>query len=242
MKYFVLSLLISSTFPFYAPQAVSQPNVHPAFTAPTAQQTRAAFEDYETKGAQCAKDRVRGRRCPAVMFSPEQPLNIPVQTVRGVELLTFRVSISTPQAQIRWMGYRFGLLGTRRTPDDREDSLRRLITRMQEAPKTITFTVKLIARQAWETTLPTFSFALVNRNQQRLWSSSQPDFECSGQDLICQVGLKESGQPVSFPLFVQLPTTPPSAVPFITDAMQTLKLLVTIDGHEEPIEFDLRTL
>jgi hypothetical protein len=113
---------------------------------------------------------------------------------------------------------------------------------MQGAPKTIVFTIKLIARQDWKTSLPQLSFALVNSNQQNMWSPSQPDFECGERDLICQVRLKESGQPVAFPLFVPAPTPPPPVLPFITDAMQSLKLLVTIDDHEEPIEFDFRTL
>jgi len=141
---------------------------------------------------------------------------------------------------VRRLGYQFGLLGTQ--PTDREDSLRRLITRMQEAPKTIVFTVRLIARQDWSTSLPLFRFALVNSNQDKVWSSSQVDFECGEKDVNCQIGLKETGQPVAFPLFVPPRTPSPPMLPFITDTMQTLKLLVRIGNHEEPVEFDLRTL
>jgi hypothetical protein len=135
MKYFVLSLFIFSTCAFSAPPALSQSNVHPAFSSLTPEQVRAEFEGYEAKGAQCAKDRARGRRCTAIAFSPEQPLNITVQSVRGVELLTFRISISTPRAQIRLIGYQFGVLGTQRTPADREDSLRRLLRGCRELRK-----------------------------------------------------------------------------------------------------------
>ena len=140
----------------------SQVPVHRAFTALSSEQVRSEFENYETKRKKCAPYERQGKKCAAISFSPEKPLNIPVQGIRGTELLTFRVSISTPRAQVREIGYEFGKVARQRTPADRADILDRLVTRMQEKPTAIVFVFKLIARPESSTSLPEFRFAIVN--------------------------------------------------------------------------------
>src|SRR5829696_1539486 len=216
----------------------SQVAVHRAFTGLSPKQTRSEFEDYEKKGKQCSEDERQGRKCAAITFSAEKPLNIPVQGMRGgAELLTFRVSISTPRSEAREIGYEFGKLARQRTPADRADILDRLVVRMQENPTTIVFFFRLIAQPESDTSLPGFSFAIVNEVGSKLWSTSQPDFVCPEVDLICRAVLQLSGQPVAFPLFTQ-----PDSVPFVNDTMRTLTLVVIVDDHEERIQFDLTNL
>jgi hypothetical protein len=235
MRYAFVSLI--TILIFQISPVAAQPRVHPAFAALTEPQVTSEFADYEAKGKKCAEDRARNKACAAVKFSPEQPLNIPMQGSLGGELLTFSVSIAPPKSQVRKFGYEFGLVARQRTPADRADVLRRLVARMQGDPSGITFTFKLIARRDWSESLPPFTFAIVNESGSKVWSSSQPDFECGERDIICQVGLKESGVTIAFPFFL-----PPNRMPFITDAMRVLKLIVTLDGQDEPIDFDLNSV
>jgi hypothetical protein len=215
----------------------SQTRVHPAFIALTASQVRSEFDSYEEKGKRCAQDQARGRRCAPVSFSPEQPFNIPVQTDRGQQFLTFRASIDTPRSEVRLLAYQFGKVWRSRTAADRNDVLNRLIARMQNSPQAVAVTLKLISRRDWSTPVPELSFALVNEAGGKLWSSSRPDFECGEVDLICQVALSQSGASVTFPLF-----TSPNNVPFVNETMSRLTLIVTVDGQDEPVVFDLTGL
>lgn len=215
----------------------SQARVHRAFTGLSAEQVRSEFADYEARGRKCAQDERQGRKCAATGFPPEKPLNIPVQGMRGVEFLTFRVSISTPRSQVREMGYQFGKITRQPTPADRADILDRLVIRMQEQPTTIGFVFRLISQPDPDTPLPEFGFAIVNEGRGKLWSTSQPDFSCPETDLICRAVLQLSGRPVAFPLFTQ-----PDSVPFVTDTMRTLTLVVIVDDDEQPVHFDLTNL
>lgn len=215
----------------------SQVAVHRAFMGLSSKQVRSEFEDYETKGKQCAQDQRQGKKCAAISFSAEKPLNIPVQGRLGPEWLTFRVSISTPLSQVREMGYEFGRITRQPTPADRADVLDRLVIRMQEKPTTIVLVFRLIRRPEPDTQLPGFTFAIMNELGGKLWSTSQPDFDCQENDLICQVVLQRSGLPVAFPLFTQ-----PGSVPFVNDSMKTLTLVVVADDNEERIPLDLTGL
>lgn len=215
----------------------SQVKVHRAFLGLSADKVRSEFADYEAKGKRCDQDERQGKKCAAISFSPEMPLNIPVQGIRGVELLTFRVSISTPRSQVREMGYQFGKVARQRTPADRADILDRLVVRMQENPTAIVLIFKLVAQPQSDTSLPSFGFAIENEKGGKLWSISQPDFGCSDKDLICQAALQESGQPVSFPLFTQ-----PGSVPFLDDTMKTLTLVVNVGDDQERVQLDLTSL
>jgi hypothetical protein len=215
----------------------SQAAVHRAFKGLSAQQIRSEFEAYETKGKQCAQDQRQGKKCAAISFSAEKPLNIPVQGRQGAEWLTFRVSISTPLSEVREMGYEFGKIARQRTPADRADIFDRLVIKMQEKPTTIVFVFRLIERPEPDTQLSGFTFAIMNAEDGKLWSTSQPDFGCHEFDLTCRVVVQKSGLPVAFPLFTQ-----PGSVPFIDDTMRTLTLVVVVDDHEEKIHFDLTGL
>ena len=230
--FFVAIIVVAGCLP--SASVFSQVAVHGAFTGLSPEQVRSEFEDYEKKGKKCDQDKRQGKKCAAISFSSEKPLNIPVQGIRGAELLTFRVSISTPRSQVREIGYEFGKVARQRTPRDRADILDRLAIRMQKQPTTIVFVFKLIARADWSTSLPGFSFAIVNEGTGKLWSTSQPDFGCPEKDLICQVALQETGQQAAFPLFTQ-----PGSVPFVTDTMRTLTLVVVVGDIEERIDFDL---
>lgn len=237
MKLYFLAALMVAGLTFLATPVFSQDRVHPAFTGLSEQQVQKEFADYEAKGKKCAQEEARGRKCVPVSFSVEQPFNVPVQGTRGVELLTFRVGISVPRSQVRRLGYQFGILGRERTPADREDLLKRLITRMKDEPQEILVVVKLVSRSDWSTSLPNLSFALVNENTAKIWSPSQPNFDCPERDIICQVAMEESGTSVTFPLFLS-----PDKIPFVTDKMKTLKLVVTLDSQEEQMEFDLNRM
>lgn len=215
----------------------SQPRVHPAFTGLSESEVRSEFGEYEAKGKKCAEDEAKGRKCEPVSFSAEQPLNIPLAGVRGVDVLTFRAVVLTPRSLVRSLGYKFGTVARQRTPADREDFLSRLVVRSKDAAKEIVIVVKLVSRSDWSTSLPALSFALVNEGGAKIWSRSQPDFECSERDIICQVGLAESGNSVTFPLFLS-----PNTIPFVNDTMSKLGFLVTVGDREEHLEFDLNSL
>ena len=238
MKYlfFVAIIAVAGCLPWAT--VFSQARVHPALTGfSTAGEVRSEFETYEAEGKKCAQDERQGKKCAAISFSPEMPLNIPVQGRQGAEWLTFRVSISTPRSQVREMGYGFGKVARQRTPADRADILDRLVIRMQENPTTIVFVLRVIAQPDLDTSPPEFGFAIVNELNGKLWSTSRPDFSCAENDLICQVALKQSGQPVAFPLFTQ-----PGNVPFVDDKMGMLRLVVIVDDHEYRIPFVLNDL
>jgi hypothetical protein len=237
MTHFSLSVAILIACICSSSTVIAQVKTHPAFSALSANEVRSEFESYEEKGIKCAQDQAQGRKCAAVAFSPEQPLNIPLQTSRGVEFLTFRVSISTPRSEMRSQGYQFGKAARNHTPADRKDLLDRLILRMQNAPRTVVIVLKLVARRDWSTSLPELSFALVNEAQGKIWSSSRPSLECAELDLPCQVGLSETGESVVFPLFTQ-----PNNTPFLDDTMKRVTMMVTVGAQEEPVVFDLNGL
>jgi hypothetical protein len=237
MKYFSLAIAIFLACICCSSTVVAQATVHRAFRALSAADVRSEFEKYEELGKKCAQDEAKGKKCAPVTFSPEQPLNIPLQTTRGVEFLTFRASILVPRAEVRSLGYGFGKVARSRTPADRKDLLDRLILRMQNAPKTIVIGLKLVARRDWSTSLPELSFALMNESQDKIWSSSKPNLECDERDLICQVALSDTGETVVFPLF-----TAPNNVPFLNDTKNRVTMIVTVGGEEEPVVFDLNAL
>lgn len=237
MNRLVIATILTLTGCLSSVTVYSQARVHPSFGALTEAQVREEFEEYEEKGKRCAQNEARGRSCAPISFSQEQPLNIPVQGMRGVEWVTFRVSISAPRSRVRELGYEFGKVARQRTPADRQDVLRRLTTRMSQTPKTIDFVFKLISPPDAGASLPELGFALVNENRRKLWSASQPDFGCPDRDPICQVALQESGQTVSFPFFV-----PPDDLPFVDDLMRSLRLMVIVNDEEEPIDFELSSL
>jgi hypothetical protein len=233
-KFFLLIAPVIALLPI---SAFSQPKLHPFFNGLSEQQVRSEFADYEAQGKKCADDEAKGRKCTPVSFSTEQPLNIPLEGQRGVDVLTFRASILTPRSLVRSLGYKFGTVARQRTPADREDFLSRLVVRSKDAAKEIVIVIKLASRSDWSTSLPELSFALVNEAGAKIWSRSQPDFECSERDIICQVGLAESGNAVSFPLFLS-----PGNIPFMNDTMSKLGFFVTVGDREEHLEFDLNGL
>ena len=237
MKYFRLAIAIFFACICSSSTVLAQATVHRAFRALSAEDVRNEFERYEEKGKKCAQVEAAGQKCAPVTFAPEQPLNIPLQTTRGVEFLTFRASISVPRSEVRSLGYRFGKVARSRTPADRKDLLDRLILRMRNAPNTIVIVLKLVARRDWSTPLPQLSYGLVNESQGKIWSSSKPNLECPEPDLLCQVGLSDTGESVVFPLF-----TSPNNQPFLNDTMNRVTMIVTVDGQEEPIVFDLNGL
>lgn len=254
MKYLCFATLVV-TIAALAPSAFAEDRVHPLFRGFTEQQALSEFNDYEAKGKKCAQDRAQGRTCAPVRFSVEQPLNIPLQGTRGVEVLTFRVGLTTVRSLVRKAGYEFGLVARSRTPADRADFLRRLIARSPEEPRAIVIAVKLASRSDWSNPLPELGFALVNEANSKVWSSSRPDFECSARDIICQVGMAETGNTITFPLFlsrppvpvptpppVPAPTPPPTRVPFVNDTMRTLKLIFSLGDRDEEIQFDLNSM
>ncbi len=237
MKNFSVSIAIFFACICSASTVFAQATVHRAFRALSEKEVRSEFGKFEELGKKCAQVEAKGQKCAPVTFSPEQPLNIPLHTTRGDEFLTFRASILAPRSQVRSLGYGFGKVARSRTPADRKDILDRLISRMQDAPNTIAVVLKLVARSDWSTSLPPLSFGLLNENQGKVWSSSKPNLECAPMDLLCQAGLSDTGESVTFPLF-----TSPNNVPFLNDTMNRVTMIVTVDGKEEPIVFDLNGL
>ena len=233
----LLTLTLFSALTLVAGQVVTAQSVHPLFTSLSEADVRKEFGDYEEKGKRCAQEQTRGRRCAAVSFSAEQPLNLPVQTARGVDLLTWRVGLSAPRSVVRSFGYKFGLVARQRTPADREDFLKRLVTRFSGSPREILISVKLVARSDWGSELPELSFELINPNGAKVWSGAHPNFECSERDIICHVARGETGTSVGFPLFLS-----PGNVPFVTDTMNRLTLVFTLGSHNEQIEFNLSSV
>jgi hypothetical protein len=220
-----------------APSAFAEDRVHPLFRGVTEQQALSEFNDYEAKGKKCAQDRARNRTCAPISFWVEQPFDVPLSGPRGVELVGFRVGITTARALVRSAAYQFGLVARSRTPADRAEFLRRVIARSQDEPQEIAIVVKLVSRGNWSDSLPTLGFMLVNQDNAKLWSSSRPDFECSSRDIICQVGMAETGNTIVFPLFLS-----PGKVPFVKDTMRTLRLVVSLGDRNEQIDFDLNSM
>jgi hypothetical protein len=234
MKAFLLTALVVATVFILATPAFSQDRVHPLFKGLSESQVRAEFADYEAKGKKCAQDRARSRTCSPVTFMVERPLNVPLQGTRGVELLTFRVGISSPRSLVRSLGYEFSTAAHQWSAADREDLLRRLVARFSGDPQEVLIALKLVSRSDWTTSLPDLDFELMNEAGAKVWSSDHPSFDCPERDIICQAGMAETVNSVSFPLFLS-----PGKLPFVTDRMSKLKLVVTIGGQKEQIEFDL---
>jgi hypothetical protein len=208
---------------------------HRLFQPLTENDVRTAFATYEAKCKNGEK----------IKFGMESPIDFPVQKVRGVEALRFNVGIMPPISQVQKWGYEFGKLGRARTEADKESILKRLVERMKEAPRVIPFYATIESRSDWSTSV-NVSFALVNENGITILPQLQPNFDCAEKDLICQVAMSESGAEITFPLYIKIRDNTPAAtlntVPFVTDQMRVLRLIVTMGDAKQELSFDLNSI
>lgn len=211
----------------------AQESPHRLFRPLAENEVRTAFAAYEAKGKSGEK----------VRFGLEMPIEFPVQNVRGVEVLRFNVGIMPPISQVQKWGYEFGKLGRARTEADRESFLRRLIERMKDAPQVIPFYATIESRSDWSTSV-NVSFALVNENGITILPQLQPNFDCAEKDLICQVAMSEKGAQITFPLYINIRDTKGAlqTVPFVTDQMRLLRLIVTMGDAKQELLFDLNSI
>ena len=82
-------------------------------------------------------------------------------------------------------------------------------------------------------TIPTISFELLDKDGQRVKPTTQPTSYMAGNDIITAVALAEEGQELIFPLSNSTAT-------YLTDKMDKMRLVVSIDGVEQTLEYRLK--
>lgn len=211
----------------------AQESPHRLFQPLTENQVRTTFAAYEAKGK-------RGEK---VRFGLETPVEFPVQNVRGVEVLRFNVGIMPPISQVQKWGYELGKLGRARTEADKEYFLKRLIERMRDVPQEIPFYATLESRSDWSTSVDV-TFTLVNEKGITILPRLQPNFDCPERDIICQVAMSENGAQITFPLSINIRDTDAAlrTVPFVTDQMRLLRLVVKMGDAKQELVFDLNSI
>lgn len=227
----LIAVVVVTLFIYLPTASFAQANPHPIFLPLTENQVRITFAAYETKG----------RRGDAVQFGLEKPIEFPVQGVRGIEVLKLNVGVMPPISQVKKLGYEFGKLGRARTPEEKEAFLKRLVERLKNAPQVIPFYATVQSRSDWSTSLDV-TFQLVNEQAITILPHLQQGFDCPPRDIICQVAMAETGVPINFPLYIDSRETPPRRVPFVTDQMKKLKLIVTMGDAKEELVFVLSSI
>ena len=225
MKLLIAGIVIT-LFIHLPTSGFAQEKPHPLFLPLTEERVRTTFAEYEAKGK-------RGEK---VKFGLERPVEFPVEVARGVEVLKFKVAFMPLISQVRKSGYEFGKLGRSRTAADREAVLKRLIERMKNSSEVIPFNTTLESRSDWSTSVKV-TFALVNEKAITILPHQQPNFDCPERDILCHVAMAENGVPITFALFADTP-----GVPFVTDKMKLLKLIVEMGDRKVELVFELNSI
>jgi len=187
--------------------------VNPTFSV-TEDQLRAAFNDYVS----------RGEKKQNVSVGEEQSASVNAQ---GAKL---RVLFLPPLEQAKAKGYTFGLVAKQRTPDDRKAFENVSVSRILQRTQQVDFRVFLEDDGGAD---PVVSFELLDKDGQRIKPTTKPGSFSAGADIITAVALAEQGQELSFPLFN-------GTRPYLTDEADKMRLVVSVDGTQQTLEFRLK--
>ena len=196
--------------------------VNPIFVT-TPDQLRAAFDEYELKG----------ENKQTVGIGEEKSLTVTAQGAHGPESLKLRVLFLPPLEQAKAKGYSFGMVARQRTPDDRKDFENVSVSTISQRSDRVDFRVFLEQPKDDTATIPTISFELLDKDGQRVKPTTQPTSYTAGIDIITAVALAEEGQELIFPLSN-------ATSPYLTDKMDKMRLVVSIDAVEQTLEYRLK--
>jgi hypothetical protein len=202
--------------------AASKGGVSPIFVA-SETQLRSAFDAYESRGEQQQK----------VGVGEEKSLDVTAQGSHGAETLKLRVLFLPPLEQAKAKGYSFGLVAKQRTPDDRKAFENVSVSNISKRKEQVDFRVFLEQPKDDSAALPSISFELLDKDGHEVKPTTQPTSFESGKDIITAVALAEEGQELVFPLLN-------AGSPYLTDGMDKLRLVVSIGGAEQTLEFRLK--
>jgi len=213
-------------------------NVYPAVTKPatlqetlnttfivTPEQARTAFDEAEIKGEQ-HKD---------ISLGEKRSIKVSAQTPSGAsETLELSILFLSPLERARTSGYSFGLVAKGKSPPDRKGIEDGAVAKATNSATQVNFRVFLQQPSNEETSIPSIRFTLVDKDGKPLQPTTQPrSFIEPGKDIQTQLGLAQAGQELIFPLFN-------GATPNITQTMDRIRLLVTVSGTEQQLEYRLK--
>jgi hypothetical protein len=189
----------------------------------TQQNLRAAFDD----------GRALAQRSPTIHVGQEQSLNVSAQVLRGTETLKLTVTFLSPLDQARREGFERGGGAQPRTPvpTPTEDTA---LTMFFENRSRVDFRVRLQQPSDSNAGLPTFSYALLDKDGDRIPPTEEPGPLLDNPESHGLLGdFDPAGSPLIFPVFN-------GAIPNLTSRMDTMVLIVRVDSDEHRLQFQLR--
>jgi len=197
--------------------------VNPLFVV-SADQVRAAFDDYELKG----------ERKQSVSLGETHSEEVVAQGANKPETLTLSVEFLSPLDQARKLGHAFGLVAKDRTPADRKEYEDRVIGKIVHQSNQVFFTVRLLPVPDSDFVVPQISFTLLSHKGNAMEPTKQPtDYTAPPHDDFVAVSLRVDGQELLFPVFS-------GSVPKITDKMDAMILVVNVDGMSQNMQYRLK--
>ena len=98
----------------------------------------------------------------------------------------------------------------------------------------MTFSVSLDQPKDRDASIPTFSYALLDKDGNRISPTTEPgSLLLPETDLLGAAAMLETGSPLIFPVFN-------GTIPNLTTRMNTMVLIVKIDSDEHKLPFQLR--
>lgn len=183
----------------------------------TQENLRAAFDD----------GRALAQGSPTIRVGQKQSLNVSAPTQRGTETLELTVTFFSPLDQARLEGFRLGRGAPSRTPrpPPQENSA---VTTIFDHRNEVRFEVQLGQPRERNAIIPTFSYALLDKDGNRISPTSEPDALLDeGHNLLVPPPT------LIFPVFN-------GAIPSLTSRMDSMVLIVKVDSQEHRLQFQLR--
>jgi hypothetical protein len=178
--------------------------------------------------------KARGERNQTINLGQERSLDVSAQTLRGTESLKLRVKFFSPLDQARGKGLEFGRPRARpRTPRDRRALEESSLSTILDNRNQVTFSVWLDQPRDRDASIPSFSYALLDKDGNRITPTSEPgSLLLPERDLPAAAAMAETGSPLIFPVFN-------GAIPNLTTRMNTMVLIVRVESDEHKLQFQL---